>query len=217
VAGEQVGADDRPRGEHDAAFDAVLQFADVAGPFIIDQGAHRVGGELARGEAVLVGVEVEEVLRQQGNVFAAGAQRGQVHGDDVEAVEEILAELAVANGLAKIDVGGGDDAHVHLNLRDSAQVHEAAVLQDAQDFGLGVHAHGDDLVQEERTSVGDFKEAFLRGYGRGECALDMAEERGFEQLRGHGAGVDGDKGLVLRGELAWIALAMSSLPVPLSP
>ena len=105
-----------PRGEHDAALDGVFQFADVAGPLVIDQGAQGVGGELARGEAVLVGVEVEEVLRQQGNVFAAGAQRGQVHGDDVEAVEEVFAEAALAHLLAQIDVGGGDDAHVHLNL-----------------------------------------------------------------------------------------------------
>ena len=182
VAGEQVGADDRPRGEHDAALDGVFQFADVAGPLVIDQGAQGVGGELARGEAVLVGVELEEVLGQQGNVFAAGAQRGQVHGDDVEAVEEVFAEAAFADRLAQIDVGGGDDAHVHLNLLHAAQMHEAAVLQDAQDLGLGVHAHGGDLVHEERAAVGDFKEAFLGGDGRGECALDVAEERGFQQL-----------------------------------
>ena len=75
-------------------------------------------------------------------------------------------------------------------------MHEAAVLQHAQNLGLGVHAHGGDLVQEERAAVGDFKEAFLGGDGRGECALDVAEERGFKQLAGHGAGVDGDEGLV---------------------
>ncbi len=136
-----------------------------------------------RGEqAVFVGVEVEEVLGEQGNVFAAGAQRRQVHGDDVEAVEEVFAEAAFADCLAQVDVGGGDDAHVHLNLLHAAQVHEAAVLQHAQNLGLGVHAHGGDFVQEERAAVGHFKEAFLGGDGRGECALDVAEERGFKQL-----------------------------------
>ena len=148
------------------------------------------------GEAVLVGVELEEVLGEQGNVFAAGAQRRQIDGDDVEAVEEVFAEVAVAHRLAQVDVGGGDDAHVHLNLLNAAQVHEAAVLQHAQNLGLGVHAHGGDFVQEERAAVGDFEEALLGGDGRGERALDVAEERGLEQLRGHGAGVDGDEGLV---------------------
>jgi hypothetical protein len=75
-------------------------------------------------------------------------------------------------------------------------VHEAAILQDAQNLGLGVHAHGGDLVHEERAAVGYLEEAFFGGDGRGEGALDVAEERGFEQFAGHGAGVDGDEGLV---------------------
>ncbi len=57
-------------------------------------------------------------------------------------------------------------------------------------------AHGADLVEEERAAVGDFEEAFLRGDRRGEGALHVAEERGLEQLGRHGAGVDGDEGLV---------------------
>ena len=156
---------------------------------------------LRGGEAVLVGVEVEEVLGEQGNIFAAGAQRGQVDGDDVEAIEEVFAEAALADFLAQIDVGGGEDADVDLNLLDAAEVHEAAVLEDAQNLGLGVHAHGGDLVEEERAAVGHFKEAFLGGDGRGEGALDVAEERGLEQLRRHGAGVDGDEGLVAAGRV----------------
>src|SRR5258707_6816984 len=36
----------------------------------------------------------------------------------------------------------------------------------------------------------DFEQALLGGDGRGECAFYMAEECGFKQLRGHGAGVD---------------------------
>ena len=159
--GKQIGADDGAGGEHDAALDGVLEFAHVAGPVVIDQGAQGVGGEAARAEAVLVRVEVEEVLGEQGNVFAAGAQRRQIDGDDVEAVEEIFAEAAVADFLAQVDVGGGEDADVDLNLLNAAEVHEAAVLQDAQDLGLRVHAHGGDFVEEERAAVGDFEEAFL--------------------------------------------------------
>jgi len=61
------------------------------------------------------------------------------------------------------------------------------------------------------------KRPFLEAMAEVNAPFDVAEERGFKQLAGHGAGVDGNEGLVLRGELAWIALAMSSLPVPLSP
>jgi hypothetical protein len=78
-------------------------------------------------------------------------------------------------------------------------VHEAAVLEDTQDFRLGVHAHGGDLVEEEGAAVGDFEEALFGGDGGGERAFDVAEEGGFEEVGGHGAGVDRNEGLVFAG------------------
>ncbi len=75
-------------------------------------------------------------------------------------------------------------------------MHEALVLQHAQNLGLRVHAHGGDFVEEERAAVGYFEEAFLRGDGGSKRAFDVAEERGLEQLGGHGAGVDGNERLV---------------------
>ena len=113
---------------------------------------------------------------QQRNIFAAAAQRRQIDGDDVEAIEEIVAELAFAHRLAQIDVGGGDDAHIDLRLLRSAERSEAAVLQHAQNLGLGIHAHVADFVEKERAAVGDFKQALLGGDGRSECAFDVAEE-----------------------------------------
>ena len=76
------------------------------------------------------------------------------------------------------------------------EVHEAAVLQHAQNLGLYVHAHGRDLVQEERAPVGHFKQTFLRRDRGSKRAFHVAKERGLEQLRRHGAGVDGHEGLV---------------------
>ena len=75
-------------------------------------------------------------------------------------------------------------------------MHEAPILQHAQNLGLRVHAHGGNFVEEQRAAIGDFEQALLRGDRRSECALHVAEERGLEQLRRHGAGVDGHKGLV---------------------
>ncbi len=119
---------------------------------------------------------------EQRDVFAARAQGRQFKGDDVEAVEEIFAEAAFADGNLEVDVGGGDDADVDLDLLHAAEVHEAAVLEDALDLGLHVHAHGADLIEEESAAVGYFKESLLRRDGRGEGAFDVAEEGGFKQL-----------------------------------
>ena len=85
----------------------------------------------------------------------------------------------------EIDVGRGDDAHVHLDFLDSAELHEALVLEHAQNLGLCVHAHLADFVEKESAAVGDFEVALFRGDGGGECALYVAEERGFEQVGGH--------------------------------
>ena len=73
-------------------------------------------------------------------------QRRQVHGDDVQAVEEVLAELAVAHHLLQVDIGGRDNADVHLEFVHTTEVHELAILEHAQDLALRFHAHGADLV-----------------------------------------------------------------------
>ncbi len=55
-------------------------------------------------------------------------------------------------------------------------MHEAAILQDAQDLGLHVHGHGADFVEEEGAAAGDFEEALFGVDGGGEGAFDVAEE-----------------------------------------
>ena len=75
----------------------------------------------------------------------------------------------------------------------AAQVHKLAILQHPQDFGLRIQTHGPDFVKEQRASVGNFKQALLGGDSTGKRALDVAEERGLEQVRRHGSGVDRDE------------------------
>ncbi len=99
--------------------------------------------------------------------------------------------------LPQVAVGGGDDAHVHLNFLHSAQVHEALVLQHAQQLGLRLHRHVADFVEEDRAAVGHLEQALLAADRAGEGALDVAEEGGLQQVARHGAGVDRHKGAVL--------------------
>ena len=54
------------------------------------------------------------------------AQRRQLDGEDVQAVVEILAQLAVAHRFRRIDVGRGDHAHVHRLLLAAAEAAEAS-------------------------------------------------------------------------------------------
>ena len=100
---------------------------------------------------------MQEKFHQQRNIFLTLPQRGEIDGDDIQAIVEIVAELSFLDQLLEIHVGGRDDAHVNLNLLYTTQVHELSVLEHAQDFGLRVHGHGSDFIQKQCAAVGHFE------------------------------------------------------------
>src|SRR5690349_21946400 len=112
--------------------------------------------------AVFAGKFFQKVPDQAGNVFTAAAQRRQVHGDHVQAIVKVFAELAFAHQHVQINVGGGDHANIDLQFMDAAQVHELAVLNYTQNLGLRFQAHGADFFQEDVAAVAPFKQALLR-------------------------------------------------------
>jgi alpha-D-ribose 1-methylphosphonate 5-triphosphate synthase subunit PhnL len=92
----------------------------------------------------------EKVLRQQRNVLAPLAQRRQLRRDHVEAVVQVLAELAAGDRLLQVAVGGRDDAHVDLARSVAADGPHLAFLQHAQQLDLQLQRHVADLVEEQR-------------------------------------------------------------------
>ena len=130
---------------------------------------------------VVAAEAIEEVLDEQRNVVGALAQRRQPDGNDVQAVEEILAERAVLRHPREVGVGGRDHAHVDARGERLAEPLELALLQDPQQLGLEVRAHGPDLVEEERPLVRLLEASRARADGAGEGAADMAEELRLEQ------------------------------------
>ena len=97
----------------------------------------------------------QEVVAQERQVLGAGAQRRHLDVEDVEAVVEVLAELAALHHVLQVAVGGGDDAHVDLLGLGAADRHEGPLLQHAQELDLHGGRHVADLVEEERAAVGD--------------------------------------------------------------
>ena len=53
-------------------------------------------------------------------------------GEDIQAVKEVLAQLALGHGLLRIAVGRSDDAHVACDLCSAADARELAGLEHAQ-------------------------------------------------------------------------------------
>src|SRR5262249_58795517 len=108
--GEAVGG--RGRKPPPARYD-VPRPPQVAGPGVALQAFDRLVGEPVEPAVVLRGVDAQEVLRQQGDVFPPVAQRRDVDRDDVEPIEEGLAGPLLLYHLREILVCGRGDAYVN--------------------------------------------------------------------------------------------------------
>ena len=93
--------------------DAILQFAHISRPVILQQGLHGGGRDLNR---CAPSVTLQKPMGQHGDIGAAFAQGGQAHGHHVQAEVEVLAERAVTVFGFEIAVGGGNHAHIDLHL-----------------------------------------------------------------------------------------------------
>src|SRR5262249_57132883 len=117
---------------------------------------------------VLFAVCADEVLGEPENCFLAVRQRRQVNVDDVQTVEEVFAEIAGPDGALKVGVGRGDDPHVDLARLRVAERGEFALLDYAQQSRLGFGRDRADLVEEDRTVVGDLEQSFFGRDGAGD-------------------------------------------------
>ena len=142
------------------------------------------------------------MLREQRDVVAAIAQRWHAHRDDVQAVEEILAEPTGLDLTGEVDVRGGDQADVDATgLAARAEALDLALLQHAQELDLHVAGDLADLVEEQRAAVRGLEPAIARGGGAGERALLVTEQLGLEDRLG-------DRGAVHRDHRALRASAV---------
>src|SRR5262249_37957101 len=100
-----------------------------------------------------------------------------------ETVIEVLAEAALRDGPRKISVRGGDDPHVDLLGTRATHAFELASLQDTQQLRLQLQRKLTDLVQEERSTVGELEAPGPRGRRAGEGALLVTEQLALDEQR----------------------------------
>ena len=183
-----------PARQHDRALDDVLELAHVARPVVLRQQIERLRRQLEVASCLFSSPYFSrKCCDEQRDVVLAIAQRRQLDRDDVQPVEQILAEPPVLHHLPQVDVGRGDDADVDLDRLHAAEAHELALLDHAQQLGLRLERDVADLVEEDAALVGEVEQPLLRVDGAGERALDVAEQRRLEQIGRQVAGVDGDE------------------------
>lgn len=179
----------------EGVFDGVFEFADVAGPAVVEEKGKGVGSDAGDEFSGSCGMAVDEEAYKVGDVAASFAERGHGEGEDAEAVVEVFPEASGTHFGEEIAVGGGDDADVDAEGFFAADGFEFAFLQDAQKFDLHGGADFSNFIEEEGAGVGGFEASFAVAVGAGEGAFDMAEELAFEQGFGEGAAIDFDEGL----------------------
>ena len=82
--------------------------------------------------ALLARGSLDEVAREERDVFAALAKGREVNLYDVEAVEEVFAEAPLGHLPFEVAVGGADDARVEARGRVRAERRHLVLLHGAQ-------------------------------------------------------------------------------------
>src|SRR5450830_1067791 len=184
------------RADNARAFHHVAQLADIARPTVVEQRLASFIAEAPRRSGVFLDEASEEAVGQGQDVFAAFAQRRQVQGDDVEAVQQVFAEAAVAHHVFEIQVGGRKDAYIGAPGDRVAYALVFLVLDKTQQLGLQGEGKIADLVEKQRAAVRLVNPAQGTFAGAGKGTAAMAEQFAFHQLRRQRRAVDGDAGFL---------------------
>ncbi len=131
----------------------VVQLADIAWPGIGEQSGHGVPAQPSPCIASL-GPKFLEQSTHQVALIGPLAQRRQAQAGPVQAVEQVLAELAQVDQPAQVAMGGRHHAQVDLDRSAGTDRQHLPLGQHAQQPGLQLQRHVADLVEEERAAVG---------------------------------------------------------------
>ena len=121
---EVVVREDVSLGGHQRPLDCVLKLAHVAEPVLVEEQPEGALRNVRRLLSQLVREPLEEVVGQHGDVLAALAQGWDADVDDVEPVEEIVAERPGRDRLLQVDPGGGNHPHVDVDLLGASHAKE---------------------------------------------------------------------------------------------
>src|SRR5260370_20475410 len=81
-------------GQRNRAFDLVTEFPDVTGPIVTGENVERFRVKSFDAPVIALHRKIEEVSRQQGNVFAALAQWRKADGENRHTIIEVLTKIA---------------------------------------------------------------------------------------------------------------------------
>src|SRR5688572_30226359 len=145
--------------------------------------------------AVFFVVLGNEVLGQWQDVFTPIAQRRQLDRNNCQTVVEIFAKRTLFHRVLQFDVSRGHDSHIDSPRSCITEWCELSLLNNSQQPHLGLRRNVTNLIEENRTAVGNFKQTLFSRYGSGERAARMTEKFRLQQLRRNIGTIDGNERL----------------------
>src|SRR5688572_28945930 len=132
--GEIVGYEALAIVEQHRALAGVFQLADVARPMILIEQFRRLWCQAPNLLPELAVVPVDVIGGQQRDITAPLPQRRQRDGHHLQAIEQVLTELAGLDVLLEIAVGRGNDPDVDADIGKTADALEGFLLEEPQQF-----------------------------------------------------------------------------------
>src|SRR5712675_2925627 len=137
---------------------------------------------------------MDKVFQQHQNVVLPFAKRGNMDREYIQPIVEVRAKRPVCNGGFQIAIRCSYYADINLDGLRAADAFEFTFLQHPQECNLSVQRHLADFVQENGSSVRQFKSTEAALHRPGDCALFVAKEFGRNQRWGKGCAVHAHEG-----------------------
>src|SRR5687768_139524 len=99
--------------------------------------------------------------RQLGDVFMAFPQRGEGDRNDIQPMIQIFTKRPIANRLVDVAVGCRNDSHIHADLAGSTDTLKLAFLQKSKKLGLKLRGDITNLIEKDRSPIGQLDSSFL--------------------------------------------------------
>ncbi len=193
LAGKQVDADPSAiLAQYDEAADALLEFADVAAPFVVHQHTQRLARDPRRLPVHLLREARQEAPHQKRDVLAPLAQRRDRELEIVQAVVEVLQEVPRADRRRQIGIRRADEPHIRRPRLQPADGPELAAVEQVKQLRLDVPVAAIDFIEEQGPPFGLLDQSSLVADRPGERALHVAEELAFEELLRQRRAVDSE-------------------------
>src|SRR5215813_25936 len=120
----------------------------------------------------------DEVLCQQGQIFFTLAKGWQVDREDIQAIQEILPQLAIIDSLLRGTIRCSKQTHINLDLFTTTEATNATFFYYSEKFRLKHRRHFRNFIQQQGSCVRQFKATCTSRSCAGECPLFVPKQLG---------------------------------------